>query len=232
MANYGLVEWDQVEVKTGNLNKKDQFLRLQAGSNVVRILTKPHEYLSHRYKSNEKDPGFGEKVMSSLPHGRDVIVDRGGKRPTKRWLVGVIDRKTQSYKILDLSSSVFKSIQNLTKDEDWGNPTKYDVDIKVDKNGGATGYYAVMPKQPKPLSVDDLALSEQVDLEDLKRRCTPPTPEQMEERVRQIDEKSAAARGEIVATNSVAASVAADTASTDDGDDDFDFPAAAGSDAA
>lgn len=218
-TNFGLTEWENVEIKSGNnQNRRDQFLRLQNGSNIVRVLTKPHEYLVHRYKANESDPGFGEKVMSSLAHGRDPLADKGMK-PKKRWLVGVIDRKTQSYKILDMSVSVFKSVQELVKDEDWGDPTQYDIDIKVDKNGGATGYYTVMPKKPKPLSAADLEIKSQVDLDDLKRRCTPPTPEQMEERIRQIHNKSEG--------------VTDDSGSADSGDDDdLDFPAVEGSDAA
>ena len=213
--NYGLTEWENVQTQSGKrVNSKDLFLRLDSGSNVVRVLTKPHEYLVHKYKSHESDPGFGEKVLSSLANGKDVLVDKGMK-PKKRWLVGVIDRKTASYKILDMSFTVFKSVQELVKDDDWGDPTQYDIDIKVDKNGGATGYYTVMPKRPVPLSTADLELKDQVDLDDLKRRCTPPTPEQMEERIRQIDAKSANARN---------------SGSADE--DDTDFPAAEDSDAA
>jgi hypothetical protein len=217
--SYGLTEWENVEIKSGQ-NRRDQFLRLQGGSNIVRVLTKPHEYLMHRYKVNENDAGFGEKVMSSLAHGRDALVDKGMK-PKKRWLVGVIDRKTQGYKILDMSVSVFKSVQELVKDDDWGDPSQYDIDIKVDKNGGATGYYTVMPKQPKPLSAADLEIKSQVDLDDLKRRCTPPTPEEMEERIRQIHARSEEGNATSSDQNN----------NNNDDDDDLDFPAVEGSDA-
>lgn len=220
-ANYGLTNWDEVEVKQqGYGPRKDLYMRLQGGSNVVRVITKPHEYSVHRYKTNENDPGFGERILSSLYHGRDPLIDKGFK-PKRRWLVGVIDRRTQSYKILDMSISVFKSIQELVRDEDWGDPTQYDIDIKVDKNGGPTGYYAVVPKSKKPLSAGDLEIKQQVDLEDLKRRCTPPTPEQVEEMVKVIDAKSpnGSANGSSTSVQS------------DDDEDDVDFPAVDGSDA-
>jgi len=217
MNNYGLKDWDDVDVKqtNQNQNRRDLYMRLQHGSNVLRIITKPHEYLVHRYKTNENDPGFGERVMSSVYHGRDPLVDKGMK-PKRRWLVGVLDRKTSSYKILDTSVSVFKAIQELVRDEDWGDPSQYDVDIKVDKQGGATGYYTVIPKSKKPLSAADLDIKQQVDLEDLKRRCTPPTPEEVEERIKAIDARSngtAAETGEKQESN------------------DMDFPAVDGSDA-
>jgi hypothetical protein len=119
-----------------------------------------------------------------------------------------------------MSISVFKSIQELVRDEDWGDPTQYDIDIKVDKNGGPSGYYAVVPKSKKPLSAGDLEIKQQVDLEDLKRRCTPPTPEQVEERIKVIDSKSpnGPANGSSTSVQS------------DDDDDDVDFPAVDGSD--
>lgn len=188
---YGLVSWDQ---EVGRANKqqggggKDLFLRLQPGHNVVRLLTKPHEYLIHRWKPNKNDAGYGERVMSSLFHGSDPLVDLGSK-PQRRWLVGVIDRRTGAYKILDISVSVFKSVQELVRDEDWGDPSQYDVDIKVDKDAGPSGYYSVIPKAKKPLSPQDLEVREKVDLEDLKRRCTPPTPDQVKAQMEAIRNK-------------------------------------------
>ena len=126
--------------------------------------------------------------MSSIFHGSDPLGDMGFK-PKRRWLAGVIDRKTQSYKVLDMSTAVFKSVQKYVRDEDWGDPSQYDVDIVVDKQGGATGYYSVVAKPMKPLSPEDLEIKADVDLEDLKRRCTPPTPEQVQTRIDAIKAK-------------------------------------------
>ena len=186
---FGATSWESdVQVPQGNKSNKDLFLRLESGSNVLRLVTKPYEYLVHRYKVAETDPGFGERVMSSIFHGSDPLVDMGFK-PKRRWLAGVIDRKTQSYKVLDMSTAVFKSVQKYVRDEDWGDPSQYDVDIVVDKQGGATGYYSVVAKPMKPLSPEDLEIKADVDLEDLKRRCTPPTPEQVQTRIDAIKAK-------------------------------------------
>jgi len=211
---YGMVSWDEVETQTvsPNQSRRDLFMRLDAGSNTIRILTKPHEYLMHRYKTDPNDPGYGERVLSSIYHGSDPLMERGFK-PKRRWLIGIIDRSTQSYKILDLGVSIFKGIQALTRDEDWGDPSQYDVDIKVDKKGGPTGYYTVTPKQPKPLTPADLEIKSQADLEELKRKCTPPTVEQVNERIAAIDAKSKSRSGTVA------------TASVANATDDYDFPA-------
>lgn len=185
---FGLTSWDEVEIKQGG-QKANLYMRLDQGSNVIRCVTKPFQYQVHNYKE-EGDTGFGDKVMCSAHH-QSCAVCALGDRPKRRWLVGVIERKTQSFKILDIGSQVFKSIKELSHDEDYGEPGLYDIDLKVDKQGGATGYYTVIPKPPKPLSANDVSIKETVDVDDLIRRCTPPTPDKVVERLDAIRNRKA-----------------------------------------
>lgn len=176
---FGMTSWGDVNLQPNNTrNTRDSFLRLDQGDNLVRVITKPFEYLVHRFKANESDPGYGTKVMSSIFHGSDPLMEPpyNLKAPKKRWYVGVIDRKTQSYKVLDISPAVFKSIQELYRDsEDWGDPSQYDINIKVNKSGGAMGYFTVIPKSKKALTPSDLEIKQTVDLEFLRKLTTPPT---------------------------------------------------------
>ncbi|HUS88851.1 MAG TPA: hypothetical protein VMW91_05690 [Desulfosporosinus sp.] len=216
---YGMVTWDEVEIATNtpNQSRRDLYLRLDAGSNEVRVLTKPHEFLMHKYKTHPDDPGYGERVLSSIFHGRDPLMEKGLK-PKRRWLLGVIDRKTQSYKILDVGPAVFKGVQKLVRNEKWGDPSQYDIDIQVDKAGGPSGYYTVIPMGHTPLSPSDLEIKQMADLEELKRKCTPPTPEEVDQRVAAIDAKSKSRQGN------------ATSPSADDAEDsETDFPAVEGS---
>lgn len=203
MSNrFGATSWDDVELnskKTSKSNNKDSFLKLEQGSNIVRIITKPYEYLVHSYKAHKDDPGYGMKVMSSSYHGpRDEFNGASDPlmgppynlKPSPRWYIGVIDRKTQSAKIIDLSPSAFRGIQGLVRDEDWGDPSMYDIDIKVDKDGGPANYYIVNPKPKKPLSPSDLEIREGFDVESIERRCHPPTYEKVQERVDYINKQS------------------------------------------
>lgn len=167
-------------------NSKDLFLRLGEGSNELRLVTSPFQYLVHKYKK-EGDAGFGQKVGCSIMHGSCPLCELGDKAKA-RWFYGVIDRKTGTYKILDVSFSVFGSIRKLARNtQRWGDPTKYDIDIVVDKNGGATGYYSVQPISKEPLSATDQQIKDNADLDDLKRRCTPPTVEKVQDRMNKIN---------------------------------------------
>lgn len=182
---HGEVPWGEVNTEgPAKADGRDTFLRLEKGSNIVRIVTAPHQYTSHRYKK-EGDPGFGHKIMCSVMHGSCPLCALGDK-PKRRWLLGVIDRRTKSYKILDIGIAVFKSIQTLTRDDEWGEPSKYDLDIKMDPNGGAQNYYAVMPKIPRPLNAEDIQIKDMVDAEELKRRTLPPEPDKVQDRLDKI----------------------------------------------
>src|ERR1700676_490471 len=115
-------------------NSKDLFLRLNEGSNELRLVTAPYQYLVHKYKK-EGDQGYGQKVGCSIMHGSCQLCDAGDKAKP-RWFYGVIDRKTGLYKILDVSFAVFSGIRTLARNtQRWGDPTKYDIDITVNKNG-------------------------------------------------------------------------------------------------
>jgi hypothetical protein len=187
MSTFGEVSWNDDVFPGDNkkqTNSKDLFLRLDEGPNEIRLLTQPHQYLVHKYKK-EGDTGFGQKVQCSAIHGSCPLCATDKAKP--RWLLGVIARKTGTYKILDISFAVFSQIRKLNKNPKFGDPTKYDINIEVDKNGGATGYYSVQAYSKEPLSAADQDIKDKVDFDDLKRRVTPPTPDKVQARLDKIN---------------------------------------------
>lgn len=196
----------QGEGKRGT-NSKDLFLRLDEGSNELRLVTAPYQYLVHKYKK-DGDPGFGQKVGCSQLHGSCPLCALGDKAKP-RWFYGVISRKTGTYKILDISFAVFSQIRKLARNtQRWGDPTKYDIDVVVDKNGGATGYYSVQPISKEPLSAEDQKIKDDADLDDLKRRCTPPTVDLVQKRIDKINGVDGTGAPAVSSTKKPAAKVA------------------------
>ena len=188
-------------------NNKDLWLRLQKGNeNYLRLLTNPFQYTLHKIKkdpNNKKD--FGQKVGCSALHGSCPACDYVAKQlesgaisdieakaqgPKMRWLFGCIDRNTSTYKILDVSWAVFSQIKAYANNiKIWGDPTRYDINICVNPNGGATGYYILQPggSVSKVLSAEDQAIKDQfLDLDDLKRRSSPPAIESVQKRLNYI----------------------------------------------
>jgi hypothetical protein len=188
MSTFGEISWgDDVFNDNSKKNSKDLFLRLEEGSNELRLITQPYQYSVHKVKKEPNNPkDFGQKVNCSAIHGSCPLCAEGDK-PKPRWFLGVISRKTGAYKILDVSFAVFSQIRKYARNtQRWGDPTKYDIDIVVDKNGGATGYYSVQAISKEPLSAADQLIKDNADLDDLKRRVTPPTPEVVAQRVEKI----------------------------------------------
>lgn len=169
-----------------NVNSKDLFLRLVDGDNEIRLVTAPFQYLTHKYKK-EGDPGFGQKVGCSAIHGSCQLCDMPDNKAKQRWFYGVIDRKTGTYKVIDISFAVFSKIRDLARNAKWGDPTKYDINILVKKGAAPNDYYNVLALPKEPLSANDQQLKDNADLEDLKRRCTPLTPDQVQRRLDKIN---------------------------------------------
>ena len=210
MTTFGEVSWNDDVFGDSNkkfVNSKDLFLRLDEGSNELRLITQPYQYLVHKYKK-EGEPGFGHKVQCSMVHGACPLCANGDKAKP-RWLLGVISRKTDTYKILDISFAVYSQIRKLARNtQRWGDPTKYDMDIVVDKNGGATGYYSVQPISKEPLSASDQKKKDDADLADLQRRVTPPSAADVQKRLDKLNGVEAST------TQAVAPVVAASVATT------------------
>jgi antitoxin component of MazEF toxin-antitoxin module len=189
-TKYGMTTWNDAGTSRGYQNQKDIFLKLDSGSNNVRIMTKPFQYMVHKdYKPLPEDAGFGFKVPCSCFNGETCPLCEKGSKAGPRWYVGVIDRKTSGYKVLDISALVYTQITGYNDDENWGNPENYDINIKVNKKGGATGYYMVIPCPKKALSEADLVIKAKVQSEyseDLLNLCKPPTREQLEKRLEGI----------------------------------------------
>lgn len=224
MTTFGEVNWSD-DIFTGDkkqTNSKDLFLRLDEGSNEMRLITQPFQYLVHKVKRDPNNPkDFGQKVNCSAIHGKCPVCETGDKAKP-RWFLGVISRKTESFKILDISYAVFSQIRKLARNtKHWGDPTKYDIDIIVDKAGGATGYYSVQGISKNPLSASDQKIKDDVDLEDLKRRVTPPTPEYVQSRLEKIQGGEGSVKSAVADQKSTTK-----VSMTDDGDDMEDaFPA-------
>lgn len=224
---FGEVSWtdDSFNGDKKATNSRDLFLRLEEGTNEVRLITQPFQYLVHKYKK-EGDPGFGQKVHCSSIHGSCPLCASGDKAK-QRWLLGVISRKTGTYKILDISFAVFNQIRKYAKNtKSFGDPTKYDINIEVDKNGGATGYYLVQPLGKEPLTAEDQVIKDAIDFDDLKRRVTPPTPENVQKRIDKLNGLStdAASVGKKTVAAVKSAPAVSPVSSDDDEDLDKSFP--------
>lgn len=226
MATFGEISYnEEIPSDKKNSSSKDLFLRTEEGDNEIRLLTNPFQYSVHKIKKDPNNPkDFGRKVPCSAVNGSCPACDHD--KAKLRWLYGVIDRRSGQFKILDVSFSVFSQIRNYARNtKSWGDPTKYDINIFVNKKGGATGYYSVQPLPKEPLSAEDQKIKDNVDFDDLKRRVTPPSAEVVQKILNSIlgdSEPSASAKKSTAPAPKKVAPVSMDDDETDEGFPDYD----------
>jgi hypothetical protein len=180
--SFGEVAWgSEVEIdKKPAAKTSDLYMRLKDGDNELRIVTPMYQYTFHKYKPNETDKGYGTKIRCSATkeNGGNCALCKAGEKVSLGWYIGVIDRASNSYKILSMSKLAMTQLLALVRNiKHWGDPTKYDINIIQNPNGGPTAFYNVQGIGKSPLSPEDQVLKDKADLEFLKARVVPPTPE-------------------------------------------------------
>lgn len=192
--DYGLTTWDDVapdakKFDEPRANYKD-ILKLKNGNNIVRILTNPFIYWLHKYKADPDAKGYPDKIKCAKREGITcplcALTDEQGNQVCKRkeqWYIGVIDRKTQSFKVVDVGPGLMQKLQGLRSDEEWGDLTQYDVNILVNEGAAPANYYNVLPRSKKPLDKADQAIKDSIDYESLRAKCVPSKPEWVAKRM-------------------------------------------------
>lgn len=130
---------EDYEAPNGNNN----YMKLQAGENRFRILSKPIiGWLDWKDKKPYRYP-----MDSKPPKPFDPA------KPIKHfWAFVVYNHAGQAIQILEITQSTIQAaIAALYKDEDWGSP--FDYDIKITKAGeGMETKYTTNPTPKKPVA--------------------------------------------------------------------------------
>lgn len=130
------------------------YMKLQKGENVIRVLSTP--VVGFEYWNNDNKPIRSKEVPSSTPNIK-CDADGNATKVKHFWAVVVYNYDTKAIEILQINqASIQTAIVNLYKDEDWGNPSQYDIKI-TRKGEGLTTEYSVNPKPAKPVDTEILA---------------------------------------------------------------------------
>lgn len=112
----GEINWDEGDVKEGG--PKTEFLKIDANSKArVRIMGNPNQYYIHWVDTKE-----GKKRKINSPIQDPALVRRleeMGFKKSARWIVKVLDRSDEKFKLLEIGSQIYANIKALYEDEDW-----------------------------------------------------------------------------------------------------------------
>lgn len=170
---YGQVGWDEGNASTGN-----DFMNLEQGDNLVRIFTNPYQFVVHWVKDSS---GAVKKVKCAV---EDCPLCKKGIKAQYRWFLGVIDRKSNEAKVLEISSQIYIGIKNHHTEPTWGDVKMYDVNIKRGPKGAQPLYTVMGIPDKRPLNEAEQALVGDFKARvDISKYTQPSTPEEIAEKL-------------------------------------------------
>lgn len=126
-------QFDEETKKMGFNQTKSDWFKLEEGDNKIRILTESEPLTKHFDPLTRKSSiCIGKKRLCP-----GCMID-DGNRPSTKFLMWVIDRRTNEIKIAELGYSITKAIADYSKSEDYAfdeTPIPYDITIKKTKTG-------------------------------------------------------------------------------------------------
>lgn len=143
-------------------DKNRQFMKLQNGDNVIRVLTTPTlgwEIFTEDNKPIRKqfingNNNFTSEELEEYDAKRD---ERTGKiiPPKHFWILLVWDFSTNSPKVLEVTQiTVIRKLHAYLKEEDWGDLRGYNINITRTGTGKNDTEYDVIAKPHKDLPED------------------------------------------------------------------------------
>jgi len=199
---FGEVDWNAADSGSA----KSDFMRLEEGENTVRVMGNPVQFYIHWVVTTD---GARRKVNSPVASPELVrrLEDSGFKRQP-RWLIKVLDRTDDSFRLLEVGPQIYNAIKALYNNSRWGKVTAYDVTINKGPKG-TQPLYSVTPNPKEALSADFKArFMEFNDRVNMEKLIQPSTAEHVCETMGWSATETAASTADAVA---------------DDGDFDFDF---------
>ena len=152
---------------------KGQFMKLADGANNIRILSKPligtlywvspEGVIRERGRGQKGDKPCRIDYKSELPEGVLELHTR------EFWMMKVWDYADEVVKILEITqASILRPLYEFVEDAKWGDPRKYDINIKREGSGMETKYF-VMPSPPTALTpeIKDAFEEDEFDLDGL-----------------------------------------------------------------
>jgi len=129
-------------------------MKLQPDASIVRAITPPYQYYSHFVN--------GKQIRCKtpfMPAGKHRCQGCPQDKPRPRWFIGVIDKSNNKYSILSVNAALFKKIQDIVRNPEYGDPKTYDMEITINDtklmSDPASNMYTVLPLEKTVISIDE-----------------------------------------------------------------------------
>ena len=160
---FGEVDWNSAD--SGG---KSDFMRLEDGENLVRVMGNPVQFYVHWVTT----PDGGKRKINSPVDTPELVrrLEDVGFRRQARWLIKVLDRTDDEFRILEVGPQIYNGIKALYNNARWGKVTAYDVSVNKGPKGSQP-LYSITPNPKEPLASDMkdsfVAFNDRVNVEKL-----------------------------------------------------------------
>lgn len=134
---------------------------------TIRIVTKPYVHSIHWISNRIIPCALDDCPACEIPN-----------RPSRKWMVGVIDRDTNSYCIAKFGSTTMIRLKELASEE--GNLENYDLAIQLTKMGSHFNRVDFQAREGWRLTEHECSRIPEDALEELARLSRPPSPEKVQ----------------------------------------------------
>ena len=145
---FGEIDWNSGDT-FGSDKAKFLFMKLEQGTSTVRVMGNPHQFHTHWIVL----PDGSKRKINSPVASPDLLkqLEELDFKRKPRWLVKVLDRSDNTFKLLEIGSQIYNGIRALFNNPKWGKVTEYDIDI-IRAKPGTNPLYAVQPNPKEKLS--------------------------------------------------------------------------------
>ena len=143
---FGEIDWNDGD--DSGSGGKTEFMRLEQGENIVRIMANPVQFYIHWLETPD---GKMRKVNSPIS-SPDLVrrLEEAGFKRRPKWMVKVLDRSDDTFKLLEVGTQIYSGVKALFNNKKWGKVTAYDLTIERGPKG-AQPLYRVTPDPKEPL---------------------------------------------------------------------------------
>ncbi|GAA4349977.1 hypothetical protein GCM10023185_07170 [Hymenobacter saemangeumensis] len=140
------------------------YTKLQAGPNVLRVLSK-QPAIGYEYWNDANKPVRCLENPGKAPAGMRKKAPNGGDERVKEfWAMVVYNYDTEKIEIWQVTQVAIKSaIQEYSRHAKYGHPSKYDLTI-TKTGSGLNTEYSVVADPPEAISAEVLALAKQTPI--------------------------------------------------------------------
>lgn len=138
------------------------YLKLEEGATKFRIVSEC--ITGYEYWTEANKPVRLKEAPQEKP--KDIRMNEDDSYTVKHfWAFKVLDRKDSGVKILELTqATIQRAIQALVEDEEWGDPTAYDITInrtgqKLDTK------YSIVPSPHKALTKEEQSIIARTEID-------------------------------------------------------------------